>query len=106
MVDWNGLFKWSMDYQDGTQKSEFKPMSAEDKKWLEEAMKQYTFNDVDRLKEICEELKKHKEMEKEKVLELLDELLELVELHVRNSINMCLSGGMQTIMDMMFNNPF
>ncbi len=81
-------------------------MSVEDKKWLEEAMKQYTFNDVDRLKEICEEFKKHKEMEKEKVLELLDELLELVELHVRNSINMCLSGGMQTIMDMMFNNPF
>ena len=27
-------------------------MSAEDKKWLEEAMKQYTFNDADRLKQV------------------------------------------------------
>ena len=49
MVDWNGLFKFSMNYNDGTSKSNFKPMSKEDAKWLEEALKQYTFNDVDRL---------------------------------------------------------
>ena len=53
MVDWNGLFKWSMDYNDGTHASNFKAMSQEDRKWLEEAMKQYTYNDSDRLKEIC-----------------------------------------------------
>jgi hypothetical protein len=29
-------------------------MSKEDRKWLEEALKQYTFNDSDRLKEICD----------------------------------------------------
>ena len=52
MVDWNGLFKWSMEYNDGTNPSEFKRMSDEDMKWLEEAMKSYTFNDADRLKEI------------------------------------------------------
>lgn len=34
-------------------------MSKEDREWLEEAMKAYTFNDVDRMKEICEELSKH-----------------------------------------------
>ena len=39
MVDWNGLFKWSMQHQDGTRPSEFKAMSTEDRKWLEEAMK-------------------------------------------------------------------
>lgn len=39
MVDWNGLFKWSMTYQDGTKPSQFKEMSKEDRKWLEEALK-------------------------------------------------------------------
>lgn len=33
-------------------------MSPEDAKWLEEALKEYTFNDTDKLNEICEELKK------------------------------------------------
>ena len=45
------------------------------------------------------------EMAKPKLLELLEELLELVELHVRNALNLCLSGGMQTILDIIFNNP-
>ena len=58
MVDWSGLFKFSMQYHDGTTPSEFKEMSEEDRKWLEEAMKQYTFNDTDRLKEVIETLKK------------------------------------------------
>ena len=58
MVDWAGLFKFSMQYHDGTTPSEFKEMSEEDRKWLEEAMKQYTFNDTDRLKEVIETLKK------------------------------------------------
>ena len=57
MVDWNGLFKWSMSYQDGTKPSEFKAMSKEDRDWLEEAMKQYTFDDTNRLAEIVKALK-------------------------------------------------
>ena len=80
-------------------------MTPEDRKWLEEALKQYTFNDVDRLKEVATELKQHMTMEKGKLLELLDELLELVELHVRNSLNLCVCGGMATILDIIFNNP-
>jgi len=39
MVDWNGLYKWSMEYQDGTAPSNFKAMSREDYLWLTEAMK-------------------------------------------------------------------
>ena len=39
MVDWNGLFKWSISHQDGTKPSEFKAMSEEDRKWLEAALK-------------------------------------------------------------------
>ena len=57
MVDWNGLYKWSMEYQDGTRPSNFKAMSKEDRQWLEEAMKQYTFNDADRLTELVNQLK-------------------------------------------------
>jgi len=33
-------------------------MSEEDKKWLQEVMEAYTFNDADRLKEICESMRK------------------------------------------------
>jgi len=58
MVDWAGLFKYTMQYQDGTAPSQFKEMSAEDRKWLEDAMKQYTFNDTDRLKQVIDILKK------------------------------------------------
>jgi len=58
MVDWAGLFKYTMQFQDGTKPSTFTPMSAEDRKWLEEAMKQYTFNDTDRLKQVIDLLKK------------------------------------------------
>lgn len=57
MVDWNGLFKWSMNYQDGTKPSQFKPMSKEDRDWLEAAMKAYSFNDTDRLTELVNQLK-------------------------------------------------
>jgi len=58
MVDWAGLFKYTMQYQDGTEPSKFTPMSAEDRKWLEDAMAQYTFNDADRLRDVIEILKK------------------------------------------------
>ena len=44
-------------------------------------------------------------MEKTTVLNLLDELLEILELHVRNALNLCLCGGMATILDIIFNNP-
>lgn len=57
MVDWNGLYKWSMEHQDGTKPSNFTAMSKEDRVWLEAAMKQYTFNDTDRLTECIQQLK-------------------------------------------------
>jgi len=58
MVDWAGLFKYTMQFQDGTTPSTFTAMSAEDRAWLEAAMKQYTFNDADRLKQVIDTLKK------------------------------------------------
>ena len=58
MADWSGLLNWSTKYHDGTEQTNFEPMSADDKKWLSEAMHEHAFNDADRLKEVCEELKK------------------------------------------------
>lgn len=106
MVDWNGLFKWSMQYHDGTEESKFKQMSKEDREWLEEAMKTFTFNDTDRMKEIVEILGPEKIINesKDKVLSMLDELAELIELHPRNGINFCLGGGMQVLVDIMIEN--
>ncbi len=98
MVDWQGLFKWSMQYQDGTHPSEFKEMSQEDKIWLQEALKAYTFNDTDRLQPICKELKENKEIPTPELVNKLEELQELVELHPRNNLNLCLSGGMGEVL--------
>jgi hypothetical protein len=61
MVNWPGLLNWSTNFHDGTHPSNFKPMSDEDKEWLEGAMKEHCFNDADRMKEILEELKKMRE---------------------------------------------
>lgn len=76
-------------------------MSAEDRKWLEEALKQYTFNDADRLKEVCEELRSYVDgktsPDAENILMLFDELLDLIEMHPRNNLNLCLCGGLELI---------
>ena len=37
-------------------------MSDEDREWLEGAMKQYTYDEADRLKEICKDLKHAEEV--------------------------------------------
>ena len=98
MVDWNGLFKWSMQYQDGTTESKFKKMSEEDQKWLQEALQAYTFDDVDRLKQLCELIGQTYKHSASELVDSLEEMLELVEMHPRNNLNLCLSGGMVNIL--------
>lgn len=44
-------------------------------------------------------------LDKEKLLDYFEELTELVELHPRNNYNLCLSGGMQTLMELVRSNP-
>ncbi len=72
-------------------------------------MKQYTFNDSDRLKEVCKELstyvKGDSSPDAENILMMLDELLDLIEIHPRNNLNLCLCGGMETIMKIILNDP-
>ena len=58
MVDWPGLLKWSLQFQDETRSSDnIKPMSEEDKKWLAEALESYSFDDIKRIKQILSELR-------------------------------------------------
>eukprot|EP00928_Gymnodinium_smaydae_P028849 TRINITY_DN21893_c0_g7_i2.p1 TRINITY_DN21893_c0_g7~~TRINITY_DN21893_c0_g7_i2.p1 ORF type:complete len:302 (+),score=83.50 TRINITY_DN21893_c0_g7_i2:132-1037(+) len=41
-IDWPGLLRWSTNYHDGTKPTEFKPLSKEDRDWLEKAMEAAT----------------------------------------------------------------
>ena len=60
---------------------------------------------MERIKEISIEIRGHLAMEERELLRLLDELQELLELHNRNSLNLCTTGGMETLMDIIFNSP-
>lgn len=104
MVDWNGLFKWSMNHQDGTSESKFTEMSKEDRKWMEDALKQFTFNDTDRLQELCKLLPKP-ENTAEQLSEMLEEVQDLVELHPRNNFNLCRAGGLTEIIALILGHP-
>ena len=57
---WLGLLKWSLTYVDGTVPSEespnYKEMSTEDKKFLEEVMKDGIINEGERMKTILNHL--------------------------------------------------
>jgi len=46
----------------------------------------------------------HVKMERETLLDLLDEALEIVEMHPRNSLNLCLCGGLEVLLDIVLNN--
>lgn len=78
MVDWNGLFKWSMKYQNQDEPSkDIKPMDKETVEWLTQALEEYTFDEAKRMKAIIDEIHKPEENTKddeEKRFELLEEL--------------------------------
>ena len=83
-------------------------MSKEDREWLESAMKQYTFNDTDRMKELIETLKKQEQgntVDTPALIHLLEELLDLVEIHPRSNLNFCLFGGMHELISLIFSHP-
>lgn len=83
-------------------------MTKEERDWLEAAMKQYTFNDTDRMKEILSTLKgqeQGKTIDSGELMGLLEELQDLCELHPRNNFNFCLFGGMHELMSLIFSHP-
>lgn len=69
-------------------------------------MHAHTFDDADRLKEICEELRKDVDAKFEKgedgtygkTLNLLDKCQETIEMHERNCLNLSLLGGLEAIL--------
>lgn len=104
MLDWQGLFKFSQQYVDGTAPSAFTAMSEEDRKFIEEALKEYTTNEVDVMKQIIPILVDHKEQEKAQLIASLEDLQDLIDNHERNSINLERMNGFKALMDVMFNN--
>ena len=109
-IDWTGILAWSTKHHDGTNPSNFKPMSKEDRDWLEAAMKENAVNDTDRMEEIIKDLKtrresESKELDHDKINDMLEELLDLVELHERNNLNMCIYGGMIELLSLGLSYP-
>jgi hypothetical protein len=88
MADWKGLLNYSLKYSDGTKKSEVRPMSEEDKKWLEKALEEYTHSEVRRIREIIVQLAGGTVS-----CELLEELEELLESLDRGDTFYLLGGG-------------
>ncbi|CAI2371665.1 unnamed protein product [Moneuplotes crassus] len=103
-IDWAGLFNWSAKYNDGTKKTNFSPMTKEEREWLEKAMKEYTYNEADRMQEIIKVLFDQDSKEEQELLENLDELYEIIDIHPRNSTNLDQAGGFKLLMDTMLNN--
>jgi hypothetical protein len=62
-------------------------------------------SDQDRIKAICIKLKNHLETSTDKLLDLLDELEELMEIQARNNFNLCVCGGMETLISIIFLSP-
>lgn len=70
-------------------------------------MKEYTYSDSDELKKISEQLKEDlqsnftiickDQSDFGKTQELMDKLSEICELHERNNLNICLCGGLSTV---------
>ncbi|CAM9660487.1 unnamed protein product [Discosporangium mesarthrocarpum] len=54
--EWLGLLKWSLSYQDGTAPSEARPMSDEDRQWLESVLKEGVKDEAKEMAQIFERL--------------------------------------------------
>jgi len=82
-------------------------MSKEDKEWLEAAMKEYTFSDTDKLGELCKGMKKDIEegFTDPDMVDKLDQVQEMIELHERNNLNLAIMGGLQSVMEYMQKHP-
>lgn len=110
---WLGLLKWSLAHIDGTVPSEespnFRQMSEEDKKFLEEVMKNGIIDEGERMKTILsnlvdnlESMKERKlapfdDKESEESLTLLDELQDIVE-QIDFAKSFSSMGGIQFLM--------
>lgn len=111
MVDWPGLLKWTLTQSDGTTAdTSIKPMTEEEKKWLQEAIEAYTFDEAKRMREILEELKTPEkvggsEEEAERRLTLVEEFTDLVE-GLENARDLIRMKVYDILLNNMFNSQY
>ena len=77
MVDWKGLYNWSMNYVDGTKPSNFKEMSKEDMDFIQNAFESVCLNEMKeiwKILDICKTPEGDSEQEINERYELLEKM--------------------------------
>jgi HPt (histidine-containing phosphotransfer) domain-containing protein len=103
-IDWQGLFKWSSEYSDGTGTSKFTALTKEEQEWLSKVMKDCTYNDTDMMTAAVKALTDHTNKSAEELMNALEELQDLIDVHSSNSTNLNNIGGFKLLMEIMFTN--
>lgn len=71
-MDWKGLLNWSLKYQDGTKPSNLKPMSKEDREFIEKAFEEVVLNEMKEIWKVLDKLKEPEADSKEEIQKRLD----------------------------------
>ena len=82
MVDWKGLYNWSMKYTDGTKPSNFKQMSKEDMEFIQNAFESVCLNEMKeiwKILDICKTPEGDSEQEINERYELLEKMSEHID---------------------------
>jgi hypothetical protein len=82
MVDWKGLYNWSMKYSDGTKPSNFKQMSKEDMEFIQNAFESVCLNEMKeiwKILDICKTPEGDTEKEINERYELLEQMSEYID---------------------------
>ncbi len=82
MVDWKGLYNWSMKYNDGTKPSDFKKMSKEDMEFIQNAFESVVLNEMKeiwKILDICKTPEGDNEQEINERYELLEKMSEYID---------------------------
>ena len=82
MVDWKGLYNWTMKYTDGTKPSEFKQMSKEDMDFIQNALESVVLNEMKeiwKILDICKTPEGDSEQEINERYELLEKMSEYID---------------------------
>ena len=82
MVDWKGLYNWSMKYTDGTKPSNFKQMSKEDMDFIQNAFESVCLNEMKeiwKILDICKTPEGDSEQEIDERYELLEKMSEHID---------------------------
>ena len=82
MVDWKGLYNWSMKYTDGTKPSNFKQMSKEDMDFIQNAFESVVLNEMKeiwKILDICKTPEGDSDQEINERYELLEKMSEYID---------------------------